>query len=330
LLRHRVGLVLVGVLLVANVVALPLAVLSLVEDLISRQESFPLTSSDVPLADPHVLLNLEVLSLDDVNGSITLRASGHRLCVPCDWEERITLFSIPTERTDPAFEGVPPSAAIALPSTAETVTTTLELPVHGAVVQYPFDVHTLLLGVAVQRNHTGGRVEKLSAAEALGHLRLTIRDGAVRVDMATPVAIDPSTVQPTRVPVAYVEVRRISFLRPVYLRIIVPLIVGLIAAAAFYAVALRPFQDLIINSGALVLGVWGVRTLLLGNYPPNVTFVDAALTLVIVLLLFAISLRALLHVYQRAEMALARSGGRPEGRAVSPGDDDGARPSRSS
>ncbi len=306
MLRHRIGLALVAVLMVANVVALPLAIVSLFLDLSSRDESFPLTSVDVPLADSHVVLNLDVLSLDDVNRMVSVRASGHHVCSACDWEDRITLLSIPIERTATDFEGVPPSATIALPPSADTVTTTLELPVHGALVSYPFDVHTLRLGIAMQRKYPNGRVEKLTAAEARGHLRLTLRDSAARANMSPPIAIDPATVRSTEARVEYVEIRQVSFVRPVYLRIIVPLVVGLIAAAALYAVFLRPFQDLIMNSGALVLGVWGVRSLVLGNYPPNVTFVDAVLTLIIVLLLFAISLRALAHLYERAELSLLK------------------------
>ena len=303
-LRHRIGLVLVAGLMLLNVVALPLAILNLFKDLSIRDEIFALTSADVPLAESHAVLNLEVLNLDDINRTITIRASGHHVCSACDWEDRITLLSIPIERSGTDFEGVPPSATVALPSNADTVTTTFELPIHGTLVRYPFDVHTLQLGITQERKYANGRIEKLTAANSRGHLRMNIRDGAARADLSPPVAVDPSTVQPTRVRVEYVDVRQIIFVRPLFLRIIIPLVVALIAAAAFYAVFLRPFQDLIMNSGSLVLGVWGVRSLLLGNYPPNVTFVDAVLTLIIVLLLFAISLRALAHLYERAELSL--------------------------
>ena len=57
----------------------------------------------------------------------------------------------------------------------------------------------------------------------------------------------------------------LEFERPLYLRIVTVLLVVLIGAASAYAVFLRPLSELIINAGALVLGVWGIRAVLLGT-----------------------------------------------------------------
>jgi hypothetical protein len=54
----------------------------------------------------------------------------------------------------------------------------------------------------------------------------------------------------------------VAFERPRYLRVLAVLLVLLIATAVAYSVLLRPPEDLIVNSGALVLGVWGVRAIL--------------------------------------------------------------------
>ncbi len=56
---------------------------------------------------------------------------------------------------------------------------------------------------------------------------------------------------------------------------------------------MRPLDQLIINSGALVLGVWGIRSILLGTGVPGFTAVDLALAVVILFLLATITVRTL-------------------------------------
>ena len=51
-------------------------------------------------------------------------------------------------------------------------------------------------------------------------------------------------------------------LTPLHARLLAVLLVVLIAAAAAYAVLMRPVHELAISSGGLVLGVWGIRALL--------------------------------------------------------------------
>ena len=55
----------------------------------------------------------------------------------------------------------------------------------------------------------------------------------------------------------------------------------------------------VINSGALVLGVWGIRSILLGSNVPGLTSVDLALSVVILFLLAAITARALMYLQGR-------------------------------
>jgi hypothetical protein len=80
----------------------------------------------------------------------------------------------------------------------------------------------------------------------------------------------------------------------------------LIAAAAGYAVFMRPLQDLVVNSGALVLGVWGVRSILTPGNLYYLTTVDLALSIVIIFLLGAITVRALMFIHDKGDMKLLR------------------------
>src|SRR5207253_11279785 len=72
-------------------------------------------------------------------------------------------------------------------------------------------------------------------------------------------------------------------------------LVLLVSAAAAYAVFMRPLDQLVLNSGALILGVWGVRSILLGSSVPGITAVDLALSVVILFLLVAITWRSEEH-----------------------------------
>ena len=79
------------------------------------------------------------------------------------------------------------------------------------------------------------------------------------------------------------------------------------AAAAAYAVLLRPFQDLVINAGALIIGIWGIRSVLTPANLTYVTAVDLSLSVVILFLLGAITVRAVIFLYQRSELRWSRT-----------------------
>ncbi len=58
------------------------------------------------------------------------------------------------------------------------------------------------------------------------------------------------------------------------------------------------------NSGALVLGVWGIRAILTPSNIYYITAIDLALSVVIIFLLGAITVRALLFVHDEAQPGL--------------------------
>jgi energy-coupling factor transporter transmembrane protein EcfT len=100
----------------------------------------------------------------------------------------------------------------------------------------------------------------------------------------------------------YDVVVALNFFRPVYLQILTVLLTLLIVLAASYGVLLRPFTQIVPTVGALVLGVWGVRSLLVGAYPPDSTGVDLGLEGAILLLLFTVASRAALFMLPRAHL----------------------------
>ena len=97
-----------------------------------------------------------------------------------------------------------------------------------------------------------------------------------------------------------------TFSRPLYLKVLTVLLVLLVTAAAAYAVFLRPLSDLVVNSGALVLGVWGIRAVLLGAAVPGITAVNLALSVVILFLLLAFTARTVLYLHARSGIPAPR------------------------
>ena len=89
------------------------------------------------------------------------------------------------------------------------------------------------------------------------------------------------------------------------------LLVLLIASAAAYSVLLRPLADLIVNSGAVVLGIWGVRAILTPGNLFYLTAVDLSLSIIILFLLGGLTVKALMHVHDKGEMRILRRPPRP-------------------
>ena len=76
--------------------------------------------------------------------------------------------------------------------------------------------------------------------------------------------------------------------------------------AAAHAIFLRPLEGLFINAGTLVLGIWGIRAIRVPGNPAYVTAVDLALSVVIIVLLGGITIRALFFFHDRGELDLLR------------------------
>lgn len=75
--------------------------------------------------------------------------------------------------------------------------------------------------------------------------------------------------------------------------------------AAAYAVFMRPLNELVNSVGALILGVWGIRAILVGGSTlPGTTALDLSLFVVIVFLLGAITVRMVHYLAGRSELHL--------------------------
>jgi hypothetical protein len=303
--RHGVGVLLTATLLLSVVVMLPLLLSSVGEELIGRPDgvTYLLSPRDAP-APTHTRLHIAVAALDEQQRLVSLRISGHHLCATaCPWSDRVLFLSLPSDDDDDT-EGLPPSAAVTLAATNLDFTDTTQLPVRGHPLRYPFDTYNLTLAVVLQRVLPDGTVQTLTPAEARGQLFLSIHERLPRLTMDSPVPVDPATAERSDVPFEYLLVDSIVFQRPVYLQALSILLVMLISAAAAYAVFIGPLHDLLINCGTVVLGVWGIRSILTPSSQTSVTALDISLAMVIVFLLGAIAVRTLRFSQERSGVRL--------------------------
>jgi hypothetical protein len=270
-LRFRLAFFLTALVVLALVVTLPFSVKSVVDDVlgpatgrvikITRRGAGP---PDTAASDRlrgresnYTKLHLAVTSIDEVQLLATIRVSGHHRCAGCAWNRRVLLVAISDD--DSQADGLPPSAAILLTTDNVEFSGTVQLPLRGHPIHYPFDRYRMVLGVAYQRIYPGGKLETLSTAQAGEHLFLSLQEHLPRSIMKGPFPVDPHSVSSSDDPFEYAEVFEVMFERPPYLRVLAIMLVILIAAAAAYSVFLRPLHDLVVNAGALVLGVWGIR-----------------------------------------------------------------------
>jgi hypothetical protein len=252
--------------------------------------TYPLGSSGTPLAGDHADLRIAVFALDESQQQLALRVSGYRACGPTCAAERLVLAALQPD--EPQRGGLPPLATVPLPAQDGPVQATVELPVQLHLIQYPFDSVELLLGVALQQVGTDGGTQPVPSTEAASHLRLTLQEGISQMQMSAPVPVDPTLVRSPTVPLDYVTVEQVTFSHDDPQKLMTLLLLGLIAGTALYAVLLRSFHELALGFGGVILGVWGVRAILVPSAFKDRTGVDITLMVVIVFLLVALGIRA--------------------------------------
>jgi hypothetical protein len=304
-LRFRVAFFVTALVALGLVVTLPFSVKSVVDDVLGPATGRVVLVTPRGSGPPevnHIKLHLAVTAIDEVQLLATIRVSGHHHCPGCAWSNRVLFVALAADDGD--ADGLPPSAAVTLPPTDVGISATIQLPLRGHPIHYPFDRYLLGLGVAYQRVYPDGRLETLPASEARDRLFLSLQEMLPRNTMQGPFPLDRHGVRSRDDPFEYVEALEVTFIRPPYLRVLAVMLVLLIAAAAAYSVFLRPLPDLVVNSGALVLGVWGIRGILTPSNLYYITAVDLALSMVIIFVLGALVVRALLFVHDEAQLSL--------------------------
>jgi len=142
---------------------------------------------------------------------MNIRVSGHHRCVECDWNDRILFVAITADDID--ADGMPPSASVTLSQSNAEFSQVIQLPVRGHPIRYPFDTYSLVVGVVLQRLR-GNEVQTLNAAEASGHLFLSLQELLPRQIMIGPTLLNPDSLRAADDPFDYLEAFELKFERP--------------------------------------------------------------------------------------------------------------------
>jgi hypothetical protein len=305
----RLALVQAILLLAAVVIALPVAFRSMgilltdsqARTLYEYPRGQPVTAAATEaLAESESYFNIAAIDLDEDLGSITFAVSGHRVC-PDDGCSTLTFTLVSLEDDADVRRALPPSAPMTLTPDQEIFSQTIQLPLRGQPSQYPFDDYLLWLALSGTVVDDGKKIEltpELLAERAVITTQNQLRDFL----MAPPVEIDPARVTALTDPQEFVGVEELHFGRPVHQEILAILLILLIAVSAIMAVAMRSMTDLIVGIGSLILGIWGVRSVLVPSSLPVVTSIDLALSVIILFVLLGLSVRSALHFRRQSEL----------------------------
>jgi hypothetical protein len=304
----RLGLAQAVVLFIAVVIALPVAFRSMSSLLFDGQlrtlYAFPsgqaLTGPpDETHANAENFFNIAAIDLNEEQGSITLAISGHRNCLDACATINFALVSLDDDAD--VRRALPPSAPLTLTADQPIFSQTVQLPVRGQPSQYPFDDYTLWLGLTGTVDQAGQSVP-LTEDVLVERAVITTQNQTRDFLMAPPTEIDPARVTSVTDPQDFLGVQALRFDRPAHQEILAVLLIALIAASAIMAVALRTMTDLLIGIGSLILGIWGVRSVLVPPSLAVVSSIDLALSVIILFVLLGLSLRTAHHFQQQSEL----------------------------
>jgi hypothetical protein len=313
---YRLSLAATLLLVVVVIALLPLAVTSMQEvlgsgpdtlyDLVTGQPVDPVV---VTVAEEGAIyINLGIIGLDESTGLLTIAVSGNRHCTgPCP---ATTLSFTGLDDDADQRRGLPPSATLTLQPADIVFSQSVQVPARGQPSLYPFDTYSLWLGVSGVAKDADGTVVELTPA-TLGRRLMTLQNRLPDLVMLPPVLVDPQDAHSVTDPFAFLSVQALTFGRPAYLEVLAVVLVALITISAALALFTRTVNELALGVGGLILGVWGIRSVLMPTSHPTLTAVDLALSWVILLLLLGFALRAAHHFHRHSDLPMPRPERKP-------------------
>lgn len=261
--------------------------------------------------DDATYVNLGMVDLDETTGQLTVAVSGNRNCPQACPALDLTFTALDDDADQ--RRGLPPSATLKLTPDDRIFSQAVQLPLRGQPSLYPFDQYQIWLGVGGVVTQADGTTVELEAQTLPGRATVTVQNRVPDMLMEAPVAIAPDTVQADTDPFGHLAVQVLTFERPDYLKVLAVTLVVLIGISAALALFTRGLNDLALGFGGLILGVWGVRSVLMPQSIGAVTAIDLALSWLILLLLLGLALRAALHFLHQSELPLPAPRGRSRG-----------------
>jgi hypothetical protein len=301
------------------VLTLPFTLSSIRNELFGIQVAelwdFP-TGEPVKLAVVQELENVESfynITLFNVNedaGSIDIAFSGNRECpVGSCPEMNVTLIAYNSDVV--LRRGLPPAETVKINKDDFTYSEQVTLPIVGWPSQYPFDRYRLRLGVAFAEV-VDGKKSFMPAGDVAGYSYGTIQNATRDFIMGQPVNVPEDQVFNPSDPFTPAGVQDIVLRRPTYLWVLSVTLVTLITVSSMLSLLSRSVSEALVGIGSLVLGVWGIRSVLVPSGLGVVTSIDITLSLVIMLLLFGLTLRSAGHFRRRSNIQLPKRFSKPD------------------
>lgn len=272
-------------------------------DLFTGQE----VSADRTVGTDAAFVNVTVTNLDEARRVASLTVSGHRVCAAICPEMTGTFYSLGNDAA--RRRGLPPSASVTVPGVSGSYTNVIELPIQGTPQRYPFDDYTLTLGLIVSTTLPNGTQQFIDSPELVQRsVSLTLEDMVARLNMKPPQPVDPASVRSPSDPTDFLLVDHLQWERPRYLRIVTIMLVILISASGIFALGLRTLHELVLGIGGIILGIWGVRSVVVQSPLPDVTMIDLILAFVMLALMLALAVRAARYFYLQSGLDRWRRG----------------------
>ncbi len=308
----RISLAITVLLVVAVLITLPLAVKSMQEvlgrskDPLFDLETGQIVGPDVAAAaeSQATYINVGMINLDETTGELTLAVSGNRRCGDACPALDLTFIALDDDADQ--RRGLPPSASFSLTSDDIIFSDAVTLPTRGQPSLYPFDQYQIWLGVSGMVTESGGEKVEITPEMMEGRATVTLQNRIPDMLMSNPIPISPDEVRATTDTFGYMAVESLTFQRPTYLKVLAVALVVLIGVSAAMALVTRGIDDLALGIGGLILGVWGVRSVLMPQSIGTITAVDLALSWLILLLLLGLTIRAALHFHRQSELPTPR------------------------
>jgi len=278
-------------LIVIIIAGLPFAISSIYSEVVSNSsdaDKFILIESDRTDDFTHV----EILSkeLDPINQTINLKVFGYRNCdAKCDIKQ-LKLHISNFYYKDSNENRIPESFIINIPADGSEFEEDIILPINGVVYEYPYDRYSMLTAIALESIVKG--VSTYAKTDD-NRIRILLDEQTSRLqDTEHRIIPDLRKIMTEHPPViAFAS----NYERPFYVKYIVTLLVILLIITTTATIFLSDFSKLITGSAGIIIGVWGTRSLLLGNLPPDVTLIDIVLTMIVIGTLICVAIKSALY-----------------------------------
>ena len=309
---HRLAFVLTLALIVVVVVSLPFALGSIrtqlfgeqagdIYDLVSGQV---LTPADAARTLSQSFVTISIVDIDEGTQVVSLSIAANRTCPTTCPTLDLTLFAVANNAA--VRRGLPPAVTVTLHPTDELFLQTVQLPIRGQPSLYPFETWQLWLGLTITDVRPDGTRVPMTVDQLPSHATFTLQSLLPDFLMAPPTPIPPQQVAAVHDPLPFAVVQGLAFTRPDYLKVLTLVLVVLITVSGLLALFTRSINELVLGVGGLILGIWGVRSILVPQPVPTITAIDLALSTVILLLLLGLAVRAAMHFHPRSEWPWSR------------------------